>query len=313
VSEADDDKLKAPLARFHGRRPPAPAWFDAAVAQPPERRLVEVKGARIESLSWGTRGRPGLLFLHGNGAHADWWSFIAPFFAADFRVAAMSWSGMGGSDHRRGYSLDLFVAEAFGVAEAEGLFDAPAKPVFVGHSFGGFPLMGCASRHGHRLGGAVMLDTPVRSPAEEAERRRGRPDGPARPHRIYPTIEAALARFRFAPEQPCENLYLADFIARRSLREVEGGWTWKFDPFLWSDFSIGDTRPLLAEVACPFALVWGDRSRLMPAELTERMVAALPPGSPAVVVPDAGHHVMVDQPLAFVTALRGLFAGWPRR
>jgi hypothetical protein len=33
------------------------------------------------------------LLLHGNGAHADWWSFIAPYLANNFRVAAMSWSG----------------------------------------------------------------------------------------------------------------------------------------------------------------------------------------------------------------------------
>jgi pimeloyl-ACP methyl ester carboxylesterase len=30
-----------------------------------------------------------------------------------------------------------------------------------------------------------------------------------------------------------------------------------------------------------------------------------------VVIPDAGHHVMIDQPLAFIAALRGLLAAWP--
>lgn len=311
MSHADADNLRAPLAHLAGARPPAPAWFDSALADVPERRFVEVQGARIESLSWGARGKPGLLFLHGNGAHADWWRFIAPFFAADYRVAALSWSGMGASDHRPTYSLDLFIAEAFGVAEAEGLFDGAEKPLFVAHSFGGFPLMGCAARHGGRLRGAVMVDTPVRSPEEESPRRRGRSASAPRPHRVYPTIEAALSRFRFAPEQPCENLFIADHIARTSLQTAEGGWTWKFDPFLWSAFELGDTRTLLAEVAAPFALIWGDRSMLMPAELTQRMVAALPAGSPAIAIPDAAHHVMVDQPLAFVAALRGLFSGWP--
>lgn len=311
MTAGDADNLRAPLAHLGGARPRAPAWFDAALAQAPERRFVEVEGAKIESLSWGARGKPGLLFLHGNGAHADWWRFIAPFFAADYRVAALSWSGMGASDHRPHYSLDLFIAEAFGVAEAEGLFDGAEKPLFVAHSFGGFPLMGCAARHGDRLRGAVMVDTPVRSPEEESPRRRGRPASTPRPHRVYPTIEEALSRFRFAPEQPCENLFIADHIARTSLQAVEGGWTWKFDPFLWSAFELGDTRTLLAEVAAPFALIWGDRSMLMPPELTQRMVAALPAGAPTVVIPDAAHHVMVDQPLAFVSALRGLLAGWP--
>lgn len=312
MSEADASHLRAPLAHFGGAKPPAPAWFDTALAHAPERRFVTVDGARIETLSWGERGKPGLLFLHGNGAHADWWRFIAPFFAADYRVAALSWSGMGASDHRPAYSLDLFVAEAFGVAEAEGLFDSAEKPLFVAHSFGGFPLMGCAARHGDRLRGAVMVDTPVRHPDEDSPRRRGRPAGAPRPHRVYPTIEEALARFRFAPEQPCTNLFIADHIARTSLQAVDGGWTWKFDPFLWSAFELGDTRTLLADVEAPFALMWGDRSMLMPPEVTRQMVDTMPRGSPAIVVPDAAHHVMMDQPLAFVAALRALFAAWPR-
>jgi len=49
----------------------------------------------------------------------------------------------------------------------------------------------------------------------------------------------------------------------------------------------------------------------MPPERVAAMRALLPPGSPAIPIPDAEHHVMVDQPLAFVTALRGLFAAWP--
>jgi len=39
---------------------------------------VVVQGAPIETLAWGRVGDPGLLLLHGNSAHADWYSFIAP-------------------------------------------------------------------------------------------------------------------------------------------------------------------------------------------------------------------------------------------
>ncbi len=304
----DSDDLKAPLARFGGERPPAPDWFDAAVAQAPERRVVEVEGAAIESLSWGTRGKPGLLFLHGNGAHADWWSFIAPFFAADYRVAALSWAGMGGSAHRERYSVDSFVAEAMTVAEAEGLFDTEVKPVFVGHSFGGYPLMNIGVRHGERLRGAVMVDTPVHAP-DKPRRKPTRMEEP-KAHRVYPTLAEALARFRFAPEQPSITPFITDFIARGSLREVEGGWMWKFDPVLWSKFRMDESAPLLPRLTCPFALIWGDRSLLMPAEVTDYILSQAPAGSPGVVIPDAAHHVMIDQPLAFVSALRALLSGW---
>jgi hypothetical protein len=32
-----------------------------------------------------------------------------------------------------------------------------------------------------------------------------------------------------------------------------------------------------------------------------------------VVIPDAYHHLMMDQPLAFVSALRTLLSAWPVR
>lgn len=304
MAEADpeDPHLRAPLAHLAGRAPPAPDWFRQAIAAPHERARVTVEGAGIEWLAWGARGSPGLLLLHGNGAHADWWRFIAPFLAETHRVAALSWSGMGGSDHRARYAIDLFVAEALAVAEAAGL---GARFTAVGHSFGGFPLMALAGRADTPLDRAVVLDTPF----DPAERRRPRQTGgEPRPHRVYPTLEAALARFRWAPVQPCANLFIADFIARHSLKQVPGGWTWRFDPFLWSGFERTETGDPLARARCPVALMWGARSALMPQRLVADMARRLPAGTPLVPIPDAGHHVMADQPLALVAALRTLLA-----
>lgn len=303
---ADDQALPpeiaAPIARFHGERPPAPAWFDQALAHEPERSVIEVEGAPIELLTWGEVGRPGLVFLHGNGAHADWWRFIAPFFAADHRCAAISWSGMGGSGWREVYSPELYAAEVFAAAKAASIDD----PLLVAHSFGGFPAMYCAAAHAERLRGAIYVDTSIRPPhrrwAGPPERGRGR---------VYPTLPEALARFRFAPPQPCENLYIADFIARTSLKAVDGGWAWKFDPLMWSKFERRDFHEVMAEVRAPSALIWGGRSSLMDEETVDYMLGQMPAGMPTVVIPEADHHVMVDQPLAFVAALRGLLAAWP--
>lgn len=299
--------IPAPLVAFAGAVPPAPPWFGAAIADAPERSTVVVDGADIELLTWGQRGKPGLLLLHGNGAHAEWWSFVAPFFGADYRVAAFSWSGMGGSDHRAAYSIDHFIAEIFAVADAAGLYDA-GPPRVVAHSFGGFPMMAAVHTQGARFAGAVIVDTPFRPPGEPGGRP---PNATNRPHRVYPTLAEALARFRFAPPQGCPNPFIADFIARKSLIEVADGWTWRFDPYLWHRFEVGDAQALLSNPRCPVALMWGERSMLMPPDRVSSMRALLPPGSPAVAIPDAEHHVMVDQPLAFVSALRGLFADWP--
>lgn len=270
--------------------------------------MIVIDGAGVEVLTWGEPGKPGLLFLHGNGAHADWWSFIAPFFAADYRVAAFSWSGMGASDHRLTYSIGGFVDEIFAVIDAAGLARV-GPPVIVAHSFGGFPMMAAVHTQGERFAGAVIVDTPFRLQGEPGGRP---PNATNRPHRIYPDIAAALARFRFAPVQACANPYIANWIARGSLRQVDGGWTWRFDPFLWSRFEVGDALALLDAPRCPVALIWGDRSLLMQPDRVATMRNILPPGIPAIAIPDAEHHVMVDQPLAFVSALRGLFTSWPQ-
>ena len=268
-------------------------------------------GARVEVLTWGPPGGEGLLLLHGAGAHAGWWSFIAPFFAAEGRrVAALTWSGMGRSGWRERYGFDTFAQEAVAAAEHAGLFDAGA-PDMVAHSFGG--AVAChlaASEAGARFGRIVIADAGVRPP----ERRWRGPPTRTNPNRLYPSQAAALARFRLAPPQDCANLFAADHIARGGLRETAEGWSWSFDPFMWAHLDRA-SRPLsqeaeLAQARAPLAFLYGDRSWVMDAATVAYTRAHAPPGAPFVAIPDAAHHVMLDQPLAFVAALRALFAGW---
>jgi pimeloyl-ACP methyl ester carboxylesterase len=320
---AKDPALYSPLARFWGARPPTPAWFDKALENRPQETFINVRGAQIETFAWGDIGKPGLLFMHGNGAHAGWWRFIAPFFASDYRVAAFSWSGMGRSDWRAKYEIDTFVDEALAVAEHTGLFAGPAKPLVVAHSFGSAPMAGLVAAHGARFGGAIVVDSPFITPERRAERRKQRgwkprPPQEYRPNRVYPTLNAALARFRLAPLQPCENLFIADLIAREGLKQAplengEGlGWTWAFDPFMWRDFTTPDMTARLAAAQCPTALIYGARSNLMNAEDARLTASLMAPGAPVIAIPDADHHVMIDQPLALVAALQSLFASWPK-
>jgi pimeloyl-ACP methyl ester carboxylesterase len=304
---SDNVSRLGPLARFNGERVAGPAWFEVAIAMPCESREIDVSGARIHYLRWGDRSKPGLLLVHGNGAHAYWWSFIAPFLAREYNVAALDLSGMGDSDHRSRYAMDLFVEEEMAVAADAGMFENPEPPVFVAHSFGGFATILAGARHGDRLAGTVIVDSPVHPP----DRPRGPPHREGRPHRIYPILNEALSRFRLAPEQPCENDYIVDFIARKSLRAVEGGLTWKFDPSLWSQrFSIGDTAECLRSTRCRIAIMRGENSVLMPPEVGAYMYSLLGHAAPVIEIPQARHHVMLDQPLAFVAALRALLADW---
>lgn len=299
---ATDPALMAPLAGFAGARPRAPGWFDAAIDAPHQRHRTPVDGAAIEWLSWGDRGLPGLMLFHGNGANADWWRHVAPFLAATHHVVAPSWSGMGASTHRNRYSVAQYVGEALAVADAAGF---AGRFAVAGHSFGGFPALRLAARHGARIGQAIIIDTPLGGGKGPP-----RSDNP-RPHKIYATLTQALARFRWAPLQPTPNPFIADFFARAGLMAVDGGWTWRFDPCLWHRFDHArdfDTAAMLAAIRVPLSYVWGEQSVLAEAGMVSRIRALMPPGTRLVGIPDAHHHLMADQPLALVAVMRALLA-----
>ncbi|GAA5233194.1 alpha/beta hydrolase [Verticiella sediminum] len=309
---------QALLAELEGRQPPYPAWFAWALDQEPERERVDVgDDTTVEMLTWGEPGKPGLLLLHGNAAHADWWSFIAPYFAEHYRVAAFSWSGMGNSDWRKQYSLAAYADEIDAVAQAAGLFDAPQKPVAVAHSFGTFPALVYGATRGERLAGLVSMDSAILSPADrERLGRQSRPTEDAEPHRVHPTLESLVQRFRFMPPQPCENLYVVDHIARRSVYtimpwEKDGpGYTWSFDPSIRQTLERGDPTEPLRALRCPVAFIDGEQSALMDKD-AQAVRAALVPDAPVIRIPNAHHHLMADQPMAVVAALRALLAVWP--
>ena len=293
-------------------RSPAPAWFNWALSRAGQSNRVTVEGTPIHYLLWpADAGRPkprGLLFVHGGGAHARWWSFIAPYFTRDYRVAAIDLSGMGDSGRRTNYSSELRAEEMRAVIRDAGLGE---RPFVIGHSFGGYMTMKFASLYGEQIGGAVIVDSPIRSPEEEANR----PHSPPRMgnKRIYPSFGEAYGRFRLMPEQSCDNPFIVEYIARHSLMQVEGGWTWKFDGPAMGARRFGEPfREYLQAVQSRAALIFGEKSKLVSRDTASYMSSLMGPLAPVVEVPEAQHHVMLDQPLAFVAALRMLLESWVR-
>ena len=186
-------------------------------------------------------------------------------------------------------------------------------PVVVGHSFGGRIAVGLAHDFGEELAAAVMVDPPFFAPKNE--RNPAPPRATPREHSVRPSLEAIIARFRLAPPQACENLFILDFIARRSARkavDAEGnaGWSLSFDPHFWEKFGRLDPVALVKAVRAPLALIRGGKSQLFQAEDAAYLMSLIAPGSPYVEIPEAEHHVMIDQPLAFVAALRALLTAW---
>lgn len=283
---------------------PTPEWFEAALEHPLTESTVHVAGTDIRYLSWGTHGKPGLVFVHGGAAHAQWWSFIAPMFARDWHAVAIHLSGHGDSGRRDEYSHDLWAEEIMTVVDDA---DFPGPPVVVGHSLGGMVTIVTAAQYGDRLAGSVIVDTPVRRPSPESEEARS---GRAfRAPGTYPTKEEAMTHFRLIPPQPCDNQFIVDWIADYSLHETSEGWTWKFDPRLFKG-NLGSLRDELAAIRTRVALFTGEFSVVVPPDVAEYMYGLMGEVSPVVEIPQAHHHLTLDQPLAFIAALRTLLADW---
>ncbi|MCQ4121491.1 alpha/beta fold hydrolase [Rhodococcus tibetensis] len=280
----------------------APRWFDSALAFPVEVGQVDVAGAQIQYRAWGPTGSPGIVLVHGGAAHSRWWDHVAPMLATGRRVVALDLSGHGDSDFRGHYGLEQWAEEALAVAKPAGI---SGPPVFVGHSMGGMVSYVAAQLFGEELAGVQLIDSPVRARTpEEEEARQQRAFGPKK---VYPTKADALEHFRFVPPQDTVVPAVRDHVAETSMREVEGGWSWKFDSAFFARSSsdhLGGADP-----RCRIAFFRAENGIVDDATM-ESMRARFGPTALVVDIPDAGHHVMVDQPLALVVGIRTVLASW---
>lgn len=301
-----------------------PEWLCDALAVPREEGYVDVDGCEIHYFRWGDRSKPGIIMLHGFLAHARCFAFIAPYLAADYHVVAYDLSGMGDSGTREEYTLDARVQELVGVADSTGLFNNGSKPTIIAHSFGGLVSTMAMHAHGDRFAGIIICDLMIIRPSilEANADKFGPPavKDPSKPNRIYADFDTAKQRFRLAPPQTVNEPALFDFMAFHSLKEVDGGWCWKFDPGV---FNRGknknnwlDIGQQVARLPGRKAIIYGAESLLFTddsvdymRELSEQHAVA---EIPSISIPHARHHLMLDQPMAFVSALRSVLAIWAK-
>ncbi|HJW68448.1 MAG TPA: alpha/beta hydrolase [Candidatus Binatia bacterium] len=271
---------------------------------------VRVGPLRLRCLVWGRDGDPTALLVHGNGGHAHWWTPLVPALVPGWRLVVPDLRGHGESEWPQvpAYRLDDFADDLAVIHRTL----APGPTALVGHSMGGRIALGYAARNPAEVRGLALLDSRLGDvdPAL-AVRWRGRVGG-AREGRGYATRDAALAAFRFVPDEPDVPPDTAAFLARHAIRERGAGdWTFRFDRAVLSldGDRAGDLSALLARVACPVLLAAGERSWVLDADERARLAAARP-GTAMEVFP-GGHHFLVARPAQVGAALRRFLDGLP--
>lgn len=290
-----------------------PAWFEFGLARPGTPGDTIADGARVHYEVWDgpSADAPGMVLIHGSNAHLNWWRFVAPYLAAKYRVAALDLTGNGDSDHRPVYTGEQLAGDVWAVCEAAGL---GPRPFVVGHSFGGFVALQTAHHFGDRMAGVIFNDFTVRPPEDYVEwglraQREGRTE--PRRLRVYADQDEAIGRFRLVPEQPPLHPAVHRWLAEQALKQVEGGWTWKFDPALFDHLEMGrDQRERFARLKCRSAVILGEHSADDGARSGPYMREITNGILPILTIPDTHHHMMFENPVALTMAIEGLADSW---
>ena len=296
-----------------------PEWFQKAIATPAKDKHADFNGAALHFRAWQgpSADAPNVVMVHGGGAHARWYDFIAPLVAPKYNVISVDLPGMGDSGWLQKYDRDIMAEGLIAMIRSAGF---SSKPAIIAHSMGGMVSLMCAHKFPEELAALMICDYYVRPPhlheewyMEEDAEGNLRPR-PTRDTRVYRDFETALERFRLQPEQPCANQFIVDYIGAHSLRELEDGWTWKFDPHMYRDFPIGNDWPqIYRDLPLPISAMFGELARehdnVDRKELIDYM-RELRPQSPHFDLLAARHHVFLDQPLAFAASVEQQMQNW---
>ena len=155
---------------------------------------IETSEVRLHYMDYGTMGRPPLLCLHGAGAHAHWFDFVAPSLVADYHVLALDQRGHGDSTWANppDYSYERYAADLAEVVDRLDLHDF----TLIGHSLGGIVSLLYAATHPGRVRRLVVVDSSMRMTEERFAdiRAIGSHEGNS-----YGTMEEFIARYRLRP------------------------------------------------------------------------------------------------------------------
>ena len=274
----------------------------------PASRRVRAGRLDLHVLVWGRADDPAAVLLHGNGGHAHWWDPLVPALVPGWRLVAPDLRGHGESDWAEPprYRIEDYAADLDAVLEAL----APGRVALVGHSMGGRIAAWYAAHHPERTAGLALLDSrmePIDRRAASAWRARvaGQRHG-----RGYPTREAALAAFRFVPDEPgVPPAVVADLAHHAVLERAPGDWTFRFDRAVLSleGDGAGNLFAHLRRVHCPAIVLGGTASQVMDEAGLSATARALG-GAPVQLFP-GGHHFLVARAPAVGRVLREFLDG----
>jgi pimeloyl-ACP methyl ester carboxylesterase len=257
-------------------------------------QYVEVNGLRLCYQEYGAG--PPLVILPGLGTSIDFWQLSIPELATRHRVIAIDLPGFGKSDKPDAeYDLLWIDEQVCALLDQRGVWRA----TFIGGSMGGHLGLLMALTHPERVERLVIMGSSGVWP----------PPGPLLNLALNTLFNEPLVTLYLRQHWPAiyglmfvHRTPLTDRIFRyqMALRANGGAFAAEGRASTRALRSIfyHSVRDRLSEIKVPVLLIWGAQDKIHPAESARLFRAGLP-DSRLVIVPDAGHEVMVDQPETF--------------
>lgn len=251
-------------------------------------------GGELHLIERGRVDRRPLVFLHGVTLSSRIWHYQLRDLGDEFRVLALDQRGHGqsiaGTD---GYGLARLARDVLTVLEKLDLHDA----VLIGHSMGGFAVMQFCIDHqdvlAERVAGIVLMNTAAdvigQRPAWTAGMAKRLVTASTRIPRPAQPLPAAVylgSRYTFGRNPSPTHVRFIGDIGAALPPEI-------FAPSV-ADFFDMDLRRGLRDVHVPALVLAGSQDRLTPVRAARQIVANLPDAE-LVVLPDAGHTIMLER------------------
>ncbi|GAA1985708.1 alpha/beta hydrolase [Isoptericola halotolerans] len=255
---------------------------------------------RGREIAWTAFGSgPPLVFCHGTPWSSWLWAPYARALSTEFTVHLWDMPGYGASSKAPEHDVDLGTQ---GLAFAA-LLDhwALDSPHVVAHDYGGAVSLRAHLLHGRPYASLCLVDVvalrPWGSPyfslvAEHADTF-GRLPAPVH----LGALEAYVAGASHRGLRPEETAALVD-----PWRDTAGQAAFYRQIAQADERFTAELEPLLGEITVPTHVVWGEEDTWIPADRADRLAAALG-GTSVTLVPDAGHLIQLDAPVALATEL----------
>jgi pimeloyl-ACP methyl ester carboxylesterase len=265
----------------------------------PTERRFQLPGLTLAAEVWGEPGQRPVLATHGWLDNCATFELVAPRLPG-CRIAALDLAGHGFSDSRSpdsSYNLWQDVGDLLEVADSLDW----RRFTLLGHSRGAAIAMLFAAAFPERIDKLVLLEgglpltaEPEEAPAGLAEALRDARALRGKTGRVFSSRAAAIAERAagFSKVTPAA----AEILARRSLREVPGGYQWHADQRLKGQSELKLTpehvRAFARRVAAPVLLLFAAESPFADRPLYREMPRLFP--SIEVERVPGGHHCHLE-------------------